>query len=312
MKGVSSGDCGWSCLLCSSALSLSSESACAAHCWFCKWSLKASWVLLQDWDLASQGIARNTWSVSRPTADIEYVDDTLLIARTTTQLLAILHSLERHALQHRMNLNIWEKPLESAFRHRAALAETAYKKLRLVWNSNLPRRTNLRIFQPTFIPTLIFGLDTLTLADKQVARVDAYYFRFLRRIVNIKASYYSRSTNNVVWRTANYPRKPSSFIHNAQHKLLVALFHSTIDDPFHNVVFSSAYKDRIIVTGRRRGMKVPYWIEITTQRHYPNHWKQNPGKGILGPHQVYATINRDLKSSFERAPKRADEKRAGP
>ena len=153
-----------------------------------------------DWDLASQGIARNTWSVSRPTADIEYVDDTLLIARTT-QLLAILHSLERHALQHRMNLNIWEKPLESAFRHRAALAETACKKLRLVWNSNLPRRTKLRIFQSTFIPTLIFGLDTLTLADKQVARVDAYYFRFLRRIVNIKASYSSRSTNNVVWRT---------------------------------------------------------------------------------------------------------------
>ena len=47
MKSVSSGDCGWGCLLCSSALSLSSESACAAHCWFCKWSLKASWVLLQ-------------------------------------------------------------------------------------------------------------------------------------------------------------------------------------------------------------------------------------------------------------------------
>ena len=206
----------------------------------------------------------------------------------------------------------WEKPFESAFRHRAALAETAYKKLRLVWSSNLSERTKLRIFQSTFIPTLIFGVDTLTLTDKQVARVDAYYFRFLRRIVNFKASYYSRITNNVVWRTANYPRKPSSFLHNAQHKLLVALFHSTIDDPFHNVVFNSAYTDRIIVTGRRRGMKMPYWIEIATQRHYPNHWKQNPGKGILGPHQVYATLNRDLKSSFERTPKRADEKRAGP
>ena len=156
----------------------------------------------------------------------------------TTQLLAILHSLERHALQHGTNVNTektellmtpgspypnyiingepipttpqikylgtminWEKPFESAFRHRAALAETAYKKLRLVWNSNLSERTKLRIFQSTFIPTLIFGLDTLTLADKQVARVDAYYFRFLRRIVNIKASYSSRSTNNVVWRT---------------------------------------------------------------------------------------------------------------
>ena len=175
----------------------------------------------------------------------------------------------------------------------------------------MPRKTKLRIFQSVFIPTLIYGLDTLTLTEKHVAKVDAYYLRFLRRIVNIKASYYSSVTNHVVWRTAQYPRKPSSFLHNSQTKLLEAVFTSNVSDPFHNVVFSPAFKDRIVVTGRRRGMKMPYWIETTTQRHYPNHWNQNPGKGILGPHVVYAFINRDLKSSLERAPKRAEEKRAG-
>ena len=119
-----------------------------------------------DWDLASQGVARNTWSVARPTTDIEYADDTLLIARTTTQLTSLLHTLEKHAELQGMHLNrektehlidprhptiklyfksgqevptttqvkylgatiAREKPFEAAFRHRAAVAETAYKK----------------------------------------------------------------------------------------------------------------------------------------------------------------------------------------
>ena len=58
-----------------------------------------------DWDLASQGVARNTWSVARPTTDIEYADDTLLIARTTTQLTNLLHTLEKHAELHGVHLN---------------------------------------------------------------------------------------------------------------------------------------------------------------------------------------------------------------
>jgi len=239
-----------------------------------------------DRDLAAQGIARNTWSVARPTSDLEYADDTLLIARTKTQLVSLLHTLEKHAEQHGMHLNkdktellvdprqpslklkfrngaevqtttqvkylgstiTWERPFEAAFRHRAAVAETAYKKLRLVWNSNLPRKTKLRIFQSVFIPTLIYGLDTLTLKEKHLARIDAYYFRFLRRVVNIKASYFSRISNHIVWRTANYPTKPSSFLYNAQQKLIEAVYSTDLSEPLHNVVFTSVYKDRIIAT----------------------------------------------------------------
>ena len=122
-------------------------------------------------------------------------------------------------------------------------------------NSNLPRKTKLRIFQSVFIPTLIYGLDTMTLTEKHLARIDAYYIRFLRRVVNIKASYYSRIPNHTVWRTANYPRKPSSFLNTAQIKMIDAVFNADPSEPIHHVVFSSAYRDRIIVTGRRRGMK---------------------------------------------------------
>ena len=307
-------------------------------------------VIMHDMDVAlmSSGVATNTWSVGKPVYDVEYADDTLLLARTTTQLQAILHETEKQASLYGMNLNqsktevlvdprrpthkirflngqevptttqakylgnliSWVKPFDTAFKHRAGLAETSYKKLRLVWNSSMSRKAKLRIFQTVFIPTLIYGLDTLTLQDKHIKRLDAFYLRFLRRIIGIKASYYSRINNHVVWRKAGYPRKPSSFIHNAQSKLLRQVFLSNPKDPFHHVVFSPGYKDRIQSMGRRRGGKVPYWIEVTTQRHFKTLWDQNPGRGILGPNHVYTSILRALRIPFGAVPMRARTRRA--
>ena len=43
-----------------------------------------------DYDLASKGIATNTWSAGKPVFDLEYADDTLLMALTTTQLASII------------------------------------------------------------------------------------------------------------------------------------------------------------------------------------------------------------------------------
>ena len=59
---------------------------------------------------------------------------------------------------------------------------------------------------------LTYGLDTLTLTEKQICRVDTYYLKSDRRIINIKASFYSRISHHVVWRTAGYPNKPSYFL----------------------------------------------------------------------------------------------------
>ena len=203
----------------------------------------------------------------------------------------------------------WTKPFEVAYQHRAGLAETAYKKLRLIWNSSLSRKKKLHIFQSTFLPNLTYGLDALTLTDKFLARIDAYYIRFLRRIVNIKASYYFRITNHTVWRVAGYPKKPSFFLKRSQTKLLEEEFFTDPEEPIHHVVFCNAYKDRIITTGRRRGMQFPYFIETTTRRQLPNRWIDHPGRGIFGPNDVYVAINRDLKHSSEHASMRASRQR---
>ena len=177
-----------------------------------------------DMSLLSQGIATNTWSVGRPTYDLEYADDTLLISLTTTQMEHLLHNIERQAEMYSMHLNqtktevlsdprkfppkvrfqngepvqttthvkylgsliSWEKGFDTAFKHRAGIAESSYKKLRLLWNSSLSRKARLKIFQSVFLSTLTYGLETLTLQDKFLKRIDAFYIRFLRRIVGIR------------------------------------------------------------------------------------------------------------------------------
>ena len=88
-----------------------------------------------------------------------------------------------------------------------------------------------------------------------------------------------------------------------QYKMLTEVFFADLDKPLHNVVFASAFKDRIRVTGRKRGRKKSYWVETTTHRFFRNNWT-NLARVEVGPHCPYSSIYRDLASS-EQAPMRA-------
>ena len=144
-------------------------------------------VIFKDVDerLINDGITTNTWSPNNPHYDLEYADDTLLMSLTIPQMQSMLSALEREADYYGMALNAtktevledprysapklyfsngkpvptntqvkymgsmvtWDKPFEKAFQHRKALAEEAHKKLRLVWNSSMSKRSKLRVFQ---------------------------------------------------------------------------------------------------------------------------------------------------------------------
>ena len=151
----------------------------------------------------------------------------------------------------------WDKPFENTFQHRLGVAETANKKLRLVWNCNMSRPRKVNIFQATFLPCLVYGLEALTLTSKNLQTINAQYYRFLRRAIGIKASYYSRVSNESVWEQAGRPQCPSEFLHAVQHKMLQDVFAHNMDHPLHNVVFATGFKDRILSQGRRRGMQFP-------------------------------------------------------
>ena len=291
-----------------------------------------------------QGQPTNTWSVRNPTYDLEYADDTLLMSLTTPQMQAFLTGLEQEAAKYGMQLNedktellssdnrpqsiyfksgnrvavvaqtkylgsmiSWDKPFETAFFHRLGIAETAYKKMRLVWNCNMARSRKVKLFMSTFVPCLTYGLDALTLTDKQLKKIDGQFYRFLRRAIGIKASYYSRTTNQDVWTQASRPNRPSESIRITQYKMLHEVYSAPQDNPIHNVVFCAGYKDRILTQGRRRGMQFPYWIEVMVKRYHPE--LSDHTAGVLGPHFRYTQMKRSLLNPLEMAPKRARRRR---
>ena len=98
-------------------------------------------------------------------------------------------------------------------------------------------------------------LDILILTDKYLDRIDIFFFRFLRRIVGIKTSYYSRINNHGMRRTANYSKKSSEKMHKTQYKMLNEIFFADIDNPMHNMVFASNFRDRIRIIGYKGGRK---------------------------------------------------------
>ena len=84
----------------------------------------------------------------------------------------------------------------------------------------MSQKHKLKVFQSTFLPVLTYGLDAVTITEKQLHRLDAHYIRFLRRIVGIKASYYSHVPDQEVYKKAQYPKLPSDVIVDLQFKML--------------------------------------------------------------------------------------------
>ena len=76
---------------------------------------------------------------------------------------------------------------------------------------------------------------------KHLQRIDGFHFRFLRRIIGIKASYCSRISNSTVYHNAGKPKLPSESIVQLQHKMLSEVFLADMQEPIHNVVFCSGY-----------------------------------------------------------------------
>ena len=181
--------------------------------------------------------------------------------------------------------------------------------MRLIWNSSLRRKEKVRIFEATFTSILLYGLDTLTLTPKQLHRIDGQYYRSLRRAIGIEASYYSHISNQEVWTQASKPTLPSQTLSHRQYQLYIQVIQQPREDPTHNVIFGPAFKDRILLKGRRRGIKFPYWVEVYSNRFFPDIKPDH----TANPHGRYLKIAKLARSrSFELAPKRAFAERAWP
>ena len=233
--------------------------------------------------LLRTGTPTNTWSVGKPIFDIEYADDTLLFGITTPQLESMLHALEHEAMVYGLTLNMSKSerliqpgqegnnivfrsadPVPTATCSALfGLASAAYKSLRTLWNSRLPIRVKLRIFQSVVVSALIYSLDSLTMLPNHFRRLNSIYFRLLRRVVGVKAAYISRVSNITVWGLAGRPTTPAQLILQQQIKLLLTCLATPPNDPFHHIVFCSALRDRTECNKKSsRGRPPPHWLSL--------------------------------------------------
>ena len=120
------------------------------------------------------------------------------------------------------------------------------------------------------MPTLLYGLDTLTLEIKHLKTIDAWYHRYLRRALGVKDSYYSHISNRRVWTLAGRPTLPSQILTSAQLKQLANSLATPPNNPVHHVVYSPGCKDRIKFTkSSHRGHPQRYWLELSTEYALP-------------------------------------------
>ena len=172
-------------------------------------------VILYDVEerLIDAGIPMNNWSVGKPAVDLEYADDTLPFAVTTSALEQYLHALQRESELYGMSLSLtkteylpppdhsapihfinglpvpttsqakylgsqvsWNKPTDTAINARMALAASAYSKLQPIWRSKLPYTAKLQIFRACVVNALTYSLATLSLEPKNFKRIDAWDF----------------------------------------------------------------------------------------------------------------------------------------
>ena len=84
-----------------------------------------------------------------------------------------------------------------------------------------------------------------------------------------EAKLYSQVPNHSIWRQAGYPKLPSTQLSNLQRSMMDGVFFPPYTDPLHNVVSSSAYKDRIFFQGHKCRMQFPNWIEVVSKKSIP-------------------------------------------
>jgi hypothetical protein len=207
------------------------------------------------------------------------------------------------------SLVTWDAPASSAITVRFHLAKAALQSLRLVWNSRLQPQQKLRIFNSVVVSTLIYGLSCLTFSTKLYQTLDSFYFRLLRSVLGIKAAYISRISNYTVWDTAGKPMTASQLVLQQQIQILIEVLATPPEDPYHHIVFCSAFRDRIAITQKTtRGRPTEHWLGNMLQcLQEPTNFYFSHHPSIHNPMTLNRLLNTDgkFKDFLVTAPTRA-------
>ena len=169
-----------------------------------------------------------------------YADDTILLTTTKQSMENLLHSIERESAKYNMRLNKQkcvvlnmneimrveysdgtQVPVKSQavylgaiitkkseykpeLNHRIAATARVMKSLNKLWiNAPVSTKWKIRVFDAVCVAKLTYGLETLPITPEACKKLDAFYYKSLRRITGIPPAHISHISNLTVLETAN-------------------------------------------------------------------------------------------------------------
>ena len=88
--------------------------------------------------------------------------------------------------------------------HRIAATARVMKSLNKLWlHAPVSTKWKIRVFDAVCVAKLTYGLETLPITPEACKKLDAFYYKSLRRITGIPPAHISRIRNLIVLETAN-------------------------------------------------------------------------------------------------------------
>ena len=161
-----------------------------------------------------------------PFFDVEFADDTVLIARTQEQMQDLLLIVQEEAAKYNLHLNLDKTKLilynsegkiffsngdpvprvssivylgglveetgrpGPEVRRRIGEARTVFQSLKRVWkHAGLSTKKKLQIYKSCVVSKLLYNMSTLWLTETQLNSIDAFHYKCLRSIANIPTTW---------------------------------------------------------------------------------------------------------------------------
>ena len=156
---------------------------------------------------------------------------------------------------------------------RIGKVRAGFKKLQQFWrHTNITQHFKLKIYKATFIPMLTYGLESAAITQSQFNRLNAVHSNCIRKILGIKATYYTEVldptqttyNNSTVLQLANMPTL-QAIIQDRQLRYLGHVYRCQPCDLEKEVVFTGAYVYRGRGGKQRKGHRRVHWLEQSSR-----------------------------------------------
>ena len=250
-------------------------------------------------------------SAQVPLFDLAYADDTLIVARTARVAEFALHSIESIALQYNLRLNkskceylrmFAQSPIsfsdgtelklvgDSGAKYLGAIltadgraskeisariqkAALGVKAVSHFWkHTSLSRKWKVRVYTSTFLPQLLYGLETLVMTNSELHRLEVFHHRCLRKALGIPATYYTKvlrpdlktHSHEEVRQLAGVPTI-TELVAKRRMVLLGHILRAPQSDLLKNVCFTERWTLRGLSGTHRVGRPRQSWIPLALQ-----------------------------------------------